>query len=69
MAIYKPNDVTTDGKPIYGLSVTGLEGCMAQGDTLGEDIKNLKEVIDEYALSLVEDGIIEPKDLVSINIA
>ncbi len=42
----KPNDITTDGQPCYFLSVNGLEGCMAQGATLGGAIKNLKSELE-----------------------
>lgn len=64
----KPNDTTTDGQPCYFLSVNGLEGCVAQGATLGEAIKNLKEVLDEVTNYLVEIGEVEPRDLVTIEV-
>jgi predicted RNase H-like HicB family nuclease len=64
----KPNDITTDGLPCYVLSVNGLSGCMAQGNTLGEATRELKEVIDEWVLILIEQGEVDPKDIVKVEI-
>ncbi len=37
-----------------------LPGCISQGETREEVIKNMKEAIDEYVSALIEDGLPVP---------
>lgn len=53
-------DRTVDGKPVYVVSHPELPGCMAQGDTIGEAMDNLKDARIEYILSLLEDRLPVP---------
>lgn len=39
-----------------------LPGCVSQGITREEAIKNIKEAIDGYVLTLMEDGLPVPED-------
>ena len=48
-------DETTDGHKVYLLSHPELPGCMAQGVTISEAIKELREATVEYLTSLLED--------------
>ena len=50
-------DKTVDGRDIFLASHPELIGCMAQGDTVEEAVKSLKEVTYEYILSLLEDHV------------
>lgn len=50
-------DKTVDGKDVFLASHPELIGCMAQGETVEEAVKNLKEVTYEYILSLLEDHV------------
>ena len=54
------SDETVDGKSVYLLSHPELPGCMAQGDTIGEAMDNLKDARIEYILSLLEDKLPVP---------
>ncbi|MGA2159192.1 MAG: type II toxin-antitoxin system HicB family antitoxin [Dehalococcoidia bacterium] len=53
-------DETTDGGHVYLLAHPELPGCMAQGISIDEAEKNLKEVTIEYILSLLEDDLPVP---------
>jgi len=50
-------DKTVDGGQVFLASHPELIGCMAQGETVEEAVKNLKEVTYEYVLSLLEDHV------------
>ncbi|MGD0354494.1 MAG: type II toxin-antitoxin system HicB family antitoxin [Dehalococcoidia bacterium] len=50
-------DQTVDGKEVFLASHPELIGCMAQGETVEEAVKSLKEVTYEYILSLLEDHV------------
>lgn len=63
-----PNDETVDGKPIYCLSIKELPGCMAQGETLWEVKRNLVDVMDDYLLSLVEDGMLSSQGAARVEV-
>jgi len=39
-----------------------LPGCVSQGTTREEEIRNVKEAIERYILTLQEDGIPVPED-------
>lgn len=54
------SDETVDGKSVYLLSHPELPGCMAQGDTIGEAMDDLKDARIEYILSLLEDKLPVP---------
>lgn len=56
-------DETVDGKRVYLVSNPQLPGCMAQGDTIGEAVDNLKDARIEYILSLLEDELPVPSPL------
>ncbi len=53
-------DRTTDGQPIYMAKTPELFGCMAQGKTLEEAIKSLKEARIEYIYDSLKDGVEVP---------
>lgn len=56
-------DETVDGQKVYLLNHPELPGCMAQGTTIEEALKELEEVRYEYLLSLLEDGLPIPSTL------
>lgn len=56
-------DETVDGQKVYLLSHPELQGCMAQGITIEEALKELQEVRYEYLLSLLEDGLPIPSPI------
>lgn len=56
-AVKVSKDKTVDGKEVFLASHPELIGCMAQGETLEEAVKSLKEVTYEYILSLLEDHV------------
>lgn len=49
-----------DGKQVFVLSLLELPGCIAQGDTLEEAKAEFEEVIYEYILGYLEDGVPVP---------
>jgi predicted RNase H-like HicB family nuclease len=53
-------DKTIDGQEVFLATHPELVGCMAQGATTEEAVDNLKEVTQEYILSLLEDGLTVP---------
>jgi predicted RNase H-like HicB family nuclease len=55
------NDETVGEKTIYLAKSSELYGCMAQGETLEEAIKNLEEARVDYIYSLLEDGLDVPE--------
>lgn len=67
-AIEIMRDETTTGKPIFLLSHLELEGCMAQGQTIGEGLESLKEATKEYILSLLEDGVDIPQPAIMASV-
>ncbi len=50
-------DRTIDGQQVFLVSHPELIGCMAQGGNVKEAMDNLKEVTEEYILSLLEDSL------------
>lgn len=50
-----------------------LKGCVSQGNTKSEVLRNIKEAIEVYIESLIEDGLPVPsevgKDLVELEVA
>jgi predicted RNase H-like HicB family nuclease len=50
-------DKTVDGQEVFLAFHPELIGCMAQGGDVKEAVDNLKEVTEEYILSLLEDGL------------
>lgn len=56
-------DETVDGQRVYLLTHPDLPGCMAQGATIEEALKELQEVRYEYLLSLLEDGLPIPSPI------
>jgi predicted RNase H-like HicB family nuclease len=55
-SIHVDEDETTTGHPIYVARITELEGCIAQGQTIQEALRNLREAAIDYVVSLLEDG-------------
>ena len=51
---------TTDNEPTYVARSPELEGCIAQGETVEEAVKNLQEARVDYIESLLEDGLPVP---------
>ena len=56
-------DETVDGQRVYLLAHPELPGCMAQGLTIEEALKELQEVRYEFLLSLLEDGLPIPSPI------
>jgi predicted RNase H-like HicB family nuclease len=56
-------DETTNGEPVIVASHPELYGCIAQGKTLREALKELADARREYILSLLEDGLPVPQPL------
>lgn len=50
-----------DGQEVYVLSLLELPGCIAQGNTLPEALADLSEVVYEYILGYLEDGVPVPQ--------
>jgi predicted RNase H-like HicB family nuclease len=59
-------DKTIDGQEVFLATHPELIGCMAQGATTEEAVDNLKEVTQEYMLSLLEDGLIIPTPMTKL---
>jgi len=59
-AVKIAHDKTVDGGEAFLASHPELTGCMAQGSTVEEAVKALKEVTFEYIVSLLEDNIPVP---------
>jgi predicted RNase H-like HicB family nuclease len=53
-------DETTSGHPIYVAQISELEGCIAQGNTVQEALRSLREAAIDYIVSLLEDGLPVP---------
>jgi predicted RNase H-like HicB family nuclease len=57
----------------YIVYVPALKGCVSQGKTRAEAIRNIKEAIEAYVGSLLEDGLPVPtevgKDTVELEVA
>ena len=53
--------------------VPALKGCVSQGKTRAESLKNIKEAIGVYVEALLEDGLLVPtevgKDMVELEVA
>ena len=49
-------DETTTGHLIYVARITELDGCIAQGQTIQEALRSLREAAIDYVVSLLEDG-------------
>jgi len=54
-------DHTTDEGDIYVAEDPGLEGCIAQGETIEEAIRNLNEARIDFIQSLLEDHLPIPQ--------
>ena len=50
-------DITTEGYHCFIAHCPELPGCMAQGETMEEAIKNLEDAKVDYIESLLEDGL------------
>jgi len=59
-------DKTTDGQEIFLATHPELIGCMAQGANVKEAVDNLREVTEEYILSLLEDRLSVPSPLTKL---
>ncbi len=46
----------------YWVEVPALPGCASQGETVDEDLENVKDAIKLYLEVLQEDGVPIPKD-------
>jgi predicted RNase H-like HicB family nuclease len=53
-------DQTTSGRPIFVARIFELEGCIAQGYTIQEALRSLREAAIDYISSLLEDGLPVP---------
>jgi predicted RNase H-like HicB family nuclease len=53
-------DETTDGDPIFLATNPELPGCMAQGWTVDEAVRNLADARLDYIVSLLQDGLDVP---------
>ncbi|MEW5693081.1 MAG: type II toxin-antitoxin system HicB family antitoxin [Candidatus Hydrogenedentota bacterium] len=57
----------------YTAVVPALKGCVSQGKTRTEALKNIKEAIQLYVETLLEDGMTVPreeyKDIVELKVA
>ncbi len=53
-------DVRSDGTPCFVARHSELPGCMSDGDTPAEAIKNLRDARELYIQSLIEDGLEVP---------
>jgi predicted RNase H-like HicB family nuclease len=57
----------------YVAYAPALKGCVSQGKTKGEALKNIKEAIEVYIEALIEDGLPVPtevgKDTVELEVA
>jgi len=49
----------------YTVEVPSLPGCISEGDTVEEALVNIKEAIELYIESLIEDGEDIPEDIPS----
>ena len=54
---------TTDGKPIYNARTLEIEGCIGQGDTPEDAIKDLRDALVDYIEDLLEDGLEAPEPI------
>lgn len=59
-AIEVSRDETTDGEPIFLARVLELSGCMGQGNTPEEAVRDLEAAKVDYIESLLEDGLPVP---------
>jgi predicted RNase H-like HicB family nuclease len=59
-------DKTIDGQEVFLASHPELIGCMAQGGDVKDAVDNLKEVTEEYILSLLEDGLPIPTPAIKL---
>lgn len=46
----------------YTAYAPALKGCVSQGKTKGEILKNIKEAVEAYVESLIEDGLPVPTE-------
>jgi antitoxin HicB len=57
----------------YVAYAPALKGCVSQGRTKTETMKNIKEAIEVYIEALLEDGLIVPtevgKDVIELEVA
>lgn len=54
-------DELSNGEPVYLASNPELPGCMSQGATSEEAVKNLRDARITYIYSLLEDGLPVPE--------
>ena len=59
-------DKTVDGQEVFLATHPELIGCMCQGTTIKEAVNGLKEVTQEYILSLLEDGVLVPAPMTQV---
>ena len=57
----------------YVVYCPALKGCVSQGETQEEALKNIKEAMEDYIEALVEDGLPVPtevgKDTIELEVA
>lgn len=58
-------DETVDGHTVFLLTHPELPGCMAQGVTIEDALKELQEVRYDCLLSLLEDGLPIPSPIIT----
>ena len=54
-------DETTDGEPCYVATVPKLSGCISDGDTVEEALKNVQDAKADFIYFLLEDGLEVPQ--------
>ena len=52
----------------YTAEVPSLPGCISQGETVAEALKNIQEAIELYISVLIEDGKPIPEDVLPITV-
>ena len=51
----------------YVVYAPALKGCVSQGETKEEALKNIKEAMEAYIEALCEDGLRVPKEVLGIS--
>lgn len=59
---------TTDGQPIFNASTLEITGCIGQGDSPEQALKDLRYALVDYIESLLEDGLEIPEPIHLSNI-
>ena len=47
----------------YVVYAPSLKGCVSQGETKEEALKNIKEAMEAYVEALLEDGLVVPSEV------